>query len=268
VRDDVTAQAARCSPARYIGTVSSGAVRWGFSRSYSPASGTRGPADIAASQSAEWWMKLWQEDCIMSRLLRMFEVRESGNKQFWLSHAVILLSTVLGVYLAAQAGYRTALDFEVTRAQRDSYFMRVALLDELNDNIEFAEKFAAVFVGKNGASWAESLEDFKLQSFVWDTMKQQNTTFQIPAGILSAIRRFNDNVEGSVREIRKISRVTLTDGTQTISFFGHLGEKMVAPAQAIQDAAKKMKTITAPALERNIASLRADLEAKRVPLDQ
>ena len=80
----------------------------------------------------------------------MFEVRESGNKQFWLSHAVILLSTVLGVYLAAQAGYRTALDFEVTRAQRDSYFMRVALLDELNDNIEFAEKFAAVFAPATG----------------------------------------------------------------------------------------------------------------------
>ena len=89
----------------------------------------------------------------MGGLLRLFKVRESGNKEFWLSHAVILLSTVLGVYLAAQAGYRTALDFEVTRAQRDSYFMRVALLDELNDNIEFAEKFATVFVGKNGASW-------------------------------------------------------------------------------------------------------------------
>jgi hypothetical protein len=204
----------------------------------------------------------------MGGLLRLFKVRESGNKEFWLSHAVILLSTVLGVYLAARAGYRTALDFEVTRAQRDGYFMRVALLDELKDNIDYAEKLAEVFIVKQGESWGESLDDFKLQSFVWETMKQQNTTFQIPADILSAIRRFNDNVEGSVREIRKISRVTLTDGTKSISFFGHIGERMVAPAQAIQAAAKKMKTITVPALERNIASLRANLDAKHVPLDE
>jgi hypothetical protein len=201
------------------------------------------------------------------RVFRVFKVRENGNLEFWVSHIVILISTVLGVFLAAQAGYKTALQFEVTRSERDSYFMRVALLDELKDNIELAEKFAGVFVAQKGETWPGNLNDFKLQSFVWDTMKQQNTTFQIPAGILSAVRRFNDSVEGTVKEISKISHVTLTDKTEMITFYGRTGEKMIAPAKSIQDVTKQMREVTLPALEQNIAKLREDLVSKKVPLD-
>jgi hypothetical protein len=201
------------------------------------------------------------------RVFRVLKVREKGNLEFWVSHIVILISTVLGVFLAAQAGYRTALQFEVTRSERDSYFMRVALLDELKDNIELAEKFASVFAAQKGDTWPGNLNDFKLQSFVWDTMKQQNTTFQIPAGILSAVRRFNDSVEGTVKEISKISHVTLTDKTEMITFYGRTGEKMVAPAKSLEDVTKQMREVSVPALEQNIAKLREDLVRKKVPLD-
>src|SRR5262249_22797214 len=153
--------------------------------------------------------------------------------------AIAMLSTVLGVYLAARASYRNSVQLETAKAEREGYFMRVALLDELKDNIDYAEKFAAVFVAKEGESWGESLDDFKLQSFVWDTMKQQSITFQTPAEILSAIRRFHDGVAGKVREINKMSHVTLNTGP-TITFYGHIGEKMVAPARAIEDAVMMM----------------------------
>jgi hypothetical protein len=37
------------------------------------------------------------------RVLRIFKVRESGNAEFWLSNLFIMASTIIGVYLAAQA---------------------------------------------------------------------------------------------------------------------------------------------------------------------
>ena len=41
----------------------------------------------------------------------------------------------IGVYLAAQAGFTTALQFEIARSDRDGYYMRRALLDEVKDNL-------------------------------------------------------------------------------------------------------------------------------------
>ena len=183
--------------------------------------------------------------------------------EFWVSNAIVMFSTILGVYLAARASYKNSAQLESAKAEREGYFLRVALLDELRDNIDYAGKFAEVFVAKRGESWGESLDDFKLQSFVWDTMKHQSITFQIPAEILSAIRRFHDGVAAKVREINKISHVTPINQAPTISFYGHIGEKMVAPAQAIEDAATMMRKVTIPALERNIARLQASLGAQK-----
>jgi hypothetical protein len=183
--------------------------------------------------------------------------------EFWVSNALVMLSSIVGVYLAARASYRNSVHLEIAKAEREGYFLRVALLDELKDNIDYVGKFAAVFVAKQGESWGESLDDFKLQSFVWDTMKHQSITFQIPAEILSAIRRFHDGVAGKVREINKMSHVTPINQAPTISFYGHIGEKMVAPARAIEDAAMVMRKVTIPALERDIASLQASLGAQK-----
>ena len=51
----------------------------------------------------------------IAQFFRIFKVRETGNAEFWISHLMIMASTVLGVYLAAQAGYKAALEFEVAR---------------------------------------------------------------------------------------------------------------------------------------------------------
>ena len=79
------------------------------------------------------------------RILQVFKVRESGNVEFWVSNLVIMVSTVLGVYLAAQAGYKVALEFEVARGERDGYYMRRALLDELKDNLDTVKAWGEEF---------------------------------------------------------------------------------------------------------------------------
>ena len=79
-------------------------------------------------------------------ILRIFKVRESGNAEFWVSNLVVMASTIIGVYLAAQAGFATALQFEVARSERDGYYMRRALIDEVKDNLAAVDESVRAFV--------------------------------------------------------------------------------------------------------------------------
>ncbi|MGO8955409.1 MAG: hypothetical protein ACLPWS_06510 [Rhodomicrobium sp.] len=206
------------------------------------------------------------------RVFRIFKVRESGNAEFWLSHIFIMASTILGVYLAAQAGFTTALQFEVARSERDGYYMRRALLDEVKDNLasvdEWSQSFekvlrnrisdqyflpsdtwTAYWSDKNGWSNAGVAPDeLKMKTFVWETMKQQAITFQLAPGLLSAVRRYYDSMEGNMKDV-----------------LGH--EWKAGPAaKAILDDTKRMREETVPAFEKDIAELRESLQARSVPV--
>ena len=206
------------------------------------------------------------------RIFRVFKVRESGNAEFWLSNLFIMASTILGVYLAAQAGFTTALQFEVARSERDGYYMRRALLDEVKDNLasvdEWSQSFekvlrnrisdqyflpsdtwTAYWSDKNGWSNAGVAPDeLKMKTFVWETMKQQAITFQLAPGLLSAVRRYYDSMEGNMKDV-----------------LGH--EWKAGPAvKAILDDTKRMREETVPAFEKDIAELRESLQARSVPV--
>jgi hypothetical protein len=45
-----------------------------------------------------------------SRWARIFKVREKDNLDLWVAQTVIIVATVLGVYLAAQTGFRSTDD--------------------------------------------------------------------------------------------------------------------------------------------------------------
>jgi hypothetical protein len=206
-------------------------------------------------------------------ITRIFKVRESGNAEFWLSNLFIMASTVLGVYLAAQAGFSTALQFEVARSERDGYYMRCALLDEVKDNIDSVGEWSGSFEkvlrnrisdqyflpsdtwtmywsDKNGWSNAGVVPDeLKMKTFVWETMKQQAVTFQLAPQLLSAVRRYYDSMDGNMKDI--LSR-----------------EWKAGPAaKAILEDTKRMREETIPALEKDIAKLRASLIARSVPIE-
>jgi hypothetical protein len=203
---------------------------------------------------------------------RIFKVRESGNAEFWLSNLFIVASTIIGVYLAAQAGFKTALQFEIARSDRDGYYMRVALLDEVKDNLASVDewnktmekrlrnrisadyflptdKWADYWSDKRG--WATSNikpEEVKMKSFVWDTMKQQAITFQLAPELLSGVRRYYDSMESNMKDIL---------GTEC---------KSGPAAKAILADTKRMRDETVPAFEKDIANLRGSLTAMGVPL--
>ena len=143
------------------------------------------------------------------RVLRIFKVRESGNAEFWLSNLFIMASTIIGVYLAAQAGFTTAMQFEIARSDRDGYYMRRALLDEVKDNLASVDEWSAVRKGYAQPHFGRVFpavrhlggllvrqrrlvepdiapDELKMKTFVWETMKQQTITFQLAPQLLPA----------------------------------------------------------------------------------
>jgi hypothetical protein len=183
------------------------------------------------------------------RILRIFKVREEGNLEFWVSNAVIVLSTVLGVYLAAQAGYKTAVAFELARQQREGYFMRRALLDELKDNLDQADEMSKNMMDSGWRFTNSNPEIFKLQSYVWETMKQQSTTFQIPSEILTGVRRYYDKAGGFGRMLA-VGQGTAVDG-----------------AKQWMKETQDMRDKLIPAMEKDVAALRDRLTAQGLELN-
>jgi hypothetical protein len=184
------------------------------------------------------------------RLFNIFKVRKEGNAEFWVSNLIIVLSTVMGVYLAAQAGYRTALDFEFARGEREGYFMRRSLIEEVKDNLDQADRWADIFINKDG--WrlrGGSPDNYKFQDYVWETMKEQATTFQLPPVILTAIRRYYDSANSYAKD--------LAQGQGTA----------VEAAKAFAADTKKMREETLPLMEKDIASLKDRLASRSITLD-
>ncbi len=205
-------------------------------------------------------------------VLRVFKVRESGNAEFWLSNLFIMASTIIGVYLAAQAGFTTALQFEIARNDRDGYYMRRALLDEVKDNLASVDEWSAgmekalrnrvsadyflpsdTWVGywsdKNG--WSNSNikpDEVKMKTFVWETMKQQAITFQLAPELLSSVRRYYDNMDGNMKDV-----------------LGH-SWKAGPAAKAIVEDTKRMREETLAAFDKDIAELRQRLTTMGVPI--
>lgn len=203
---------------------------------------------------------------------RIFKVRESGNAEFWVANLIMMASTIIGVYLAAQAGFKTAIQFEVARSERDGYYMRRALLDEVKDNLESVDDWSKSFekalrnrisdqyflasdtwtgYWSDKSGWSNagiSPDELKMKTFVWDTMKQQSITFQLAPQLLAGVRRYYDAMDGNMKEV-----------------VGH--EWKAGPAaKAILDDTKRMRDEIVPAFEKDISELRASLEARSIPI--
>ena len=86
----------------------------------------------------------------MNRIVKLLSIPKNSSKEFWISHTIVLFATVIGVYLAASAGLQSALQFEIIKSDRDSYFLRSAMYDELKDNVEQMETMGTEFI--NGQS--------------------------------------------------------------------------------------------------------------------
>jgi hypothetical protein len=206
--------------------------------------------------------------------------------ELMISSGVQVVSTVLGVYLAARSAYRNT----VVRSERDGYFMRAALLDELKENIAAVEAWSTDFqvhldrhpaiqahavelnesadqeivrTGHAWVAWWKAGSAFKLtdvddnpsvlslSTFIWDAMKQQSITFQLPANFLSEVRRYYRSISSSMPHV---------------STRENLARQQNA-AVTIWRETRHMRETVVPAFEKTLKIHRAELARKGITLD-
>lgn len=180
----------------------------------------------------------------------LFRVREKDNTEFWVSHLIVLVSTVLGVYLAASAGYDAALAFESLRSDKQGYYMRRALSDELDDNLKDAHKWTTYFIEGDAWRFEGRAEDYPLQTYVWDSMKTaSDVSFELPPKVLTDIRRYYRNTQLYVRDM-----VSRTGASRSA-------------AEALRKETARMRKEVLPLLAKDMEAFKARLDARGAKVD-
>lgn len=118
--------------------------------------------------------------------------QKSQQREFWIGQMLVILSTIMGVYLAAHEGFKVAIDFEMVRSDIDSYYLRKSMRDELKDNIQNIKEFAHYY--RNSERTYNEKKDHvnkpALSLYVWQAMQYNPETTEIPSHILTAVRRY------------------------------------------------------------------------------
>ena len=130
----------------------------------------------------------------LAQALKTVDNKELKSTGFWLNQVFMVVSTIFGVYLAAQSGLEQALKFDSFSKMEDNYYLRTSLYDEVNDNAnavaEYAERLAKL-------PPTSEIEYFKptLEKYIWETMQYSPTTLETPSELLTQIRRFYTRAE-------------------------------------------------------------------------
>jgi hypothetical protein len=209
--------------------------------------------------------------------------------ELMITSGVQVVSTVLGVFLAARSAYKNTADFEAIRSERLGYFMRAALLDELKENIAAVDAWSADFqarldsnpaikahaeelkksadpeilsTGHAWVAWWKAGSAFRLtdinnnppvltlSTLMWDAIKQQSVTFQLPAGFLSAVRRYYISISSCMPQV---------------STRENLARQQDAAVTIWRDT-RNMREIVVPDFEKRLKMLRAELLRKGITL--
>ncbi|GAP73931.1 MULTISPECIES: hypothetical protein [Pseudoalteromonas] len=146
------------------------------------------------------------QDKKIPKVLQQVDNKELRSTGFWLNQVFLVLSTIFGVYLAAQSGLEQAIKFDTYSKMEDNYYLRTSLYDELLDNQRKIQAYAELLAKSPPTSELEFNKP-TLDKYVWHTMQYSPTTLETPSAILSAARRFYSQSEFYIERAlkRKVS---------------------------------------------------------------
>jgi len=116
--------------------------------------------------------------------------------EFWVGHLFIMVSTILGVYLAAHSGLKVAVEFDSLKTDRDNYYLRANLRDEILYNVAITESMVKS-IKKLGAFRRDNYPNY--QFYVMETMKEQPGTLYTPNTILSGTLQFYAKIDSLIK---------------------------------------------------------------------
>ena len=112
---------------------------------------------------------------------------ETKKLSFWVSQLFILAATVLGVYLASNQGFRQALAYGEIQSDKGNYYLLKSLQAELADNLPLVREYVKSL--ETGGLPARRAP-FKLDTFVWESLKSSSSTLETPPELLRESRLF------------------------------------------------------------------------------
>lgn len=125
-----------------------------------------------------------------TKRLREMDHGDLVKTGFWVSQFFVVLATVIGVYLAANAGLRQALVFDSVTKQQSNFYLRKSVYDELADNVLVLRVYADEVLAENPPQ-SELMNQRPLMSrFIWEALRYSSTTLETPSLFLTGGRRF------------------------------------------------------------------------------
>jgi len=177
----------------------------------------------------------------LAQALKTVDNKELKSTGFWLNQFFMVISTIFGVYLAAQSGLEQALKFDNFSKMEDNYYLRTSLFDEVTDNVKSVSEYAALLAKSPPKS---EMEYFKptLEKYIWQTMQYSPTTLETPSELLTQIRRFYSRSEFLINAA--VSRKTSAKHA----------------ASELKKIAEQLKTTTLPRLNNSAEQLKKELQ--------
>lgn len=114
---------------------------------------------------------------------------ELRTASFWVGHLMVILATILGVYLAASAGFKQALKLDLLQSDRGTYYVAESLYQELKFNDEQMRGFIENTKDKNFV-FKEHIAGIRLNEFIFNTAQESESTFEIDPALLSEVSSY------------------------------------------------------------------------------
>ena len=187
-----------------------------------------------------------QQSPVQSASNPAVDTREVKKLSFWISQLFIVIATVLGVFLAANQGFKQAMAFENIRTERNNFYLRQSLKNEIADNIVLLKGYAEKI---SSGRLSDRQTPFKPDTFVWESMKSSSATLEIPSELLAESRKFYRQAEDIQQKVA------------TNVYTHERGIKM------INELTSHMESAVLPKFEENLLELKGRLAKSCINLD-
>lgn len=152
---------------------------------------------------------------------------EIKKTSFWVSQLFILVSTVVGVFLAANQGYQQAVQFENMTSYKENYYLQKSLQYELQDNIAILKELMIRLQDPN--YFGAHNESPNFYSLVWENMKYSKTTLGTPPEFLRLAQQFYRNIATTQQKIAK-GDISIPSGIKQFQAQIDIIEQQLIPA--------------------------------------
>jgi hypothetical protein len=169
------------------------------------------------------------------------------NPEFIVSQVLMIAATIIGVYLAANEGFKKAVQFQLLDADRAAYRHMAALRDEMVFNAETIADFAAQY-RESGANIHQQFLP-PVRTFVWDSSSEHPSVFEMPPEVLGGATAVYDRLASEME------------------MGGRGPDRRRELLAAFEEEAERIDTVMVPAIERQLEALRKRMRQNGMRLE-